>query len=361
MVLALVLSSCAPGLITNRETSHLADSLSSMPYSIVCIIHGDGDYLYHDSNNEEHVADVDALAKVQTVAEQNPQAEVFIFHERPKTHYLLFFPQRDGDCYVYRGGHLIASESYRRNEGTSRFDPEVALYDKFHVDAPSPAARIFLYFGHEIPEFAGTRYDRSYSGLTFTVADLTDGLKRITRDTARFDLAILSTCYNGTPHTIAALAPYARIIVASPENLHLSYFDIGPLEHLETGFRGTSISEFAHVFAQHAFDQLTREVQTAVTVATYDADRAAPYLHYAAGTYDRTLASVASSPTETTPFLQHCDCAADAAYVLPGIHDGVDILFQPAHFGRSRNIPSHSGWECWKQQPISSLFHPLDR
>ena len=229
MVLALVLSSCTPGLIANHEASDRMDHLSPMPYSIVCIIHGDGDYLFHDSNNDEHLADVEALAKMQTVAEQNPQAEVFIFHERPKTHVLLFFPQRDGDCYVYRGGHRIAKESYWRNEGAARFDPEVALYERYHVAESTLARRMFLYFGHEIPEFAGTRYDQSYSSRTFTVADLADGLKRMTRDTARFDLAILSTCYNGTPRTIAALAPYARIIVASPENLHLSYFDISPL------------------------------------------------------------------------------------------------------------------------------------
>ena len=65
--------------------------------------------------------------------------------------------------------------------------------------------RFFLYFGHEIPEFDGAGYDASYADWTFTVHDLAQELKRIKPDSTKFDLIVLSTCFNGTPHSIAAL------------------------------------------------------------------------------------------------------------------------------------------------------------
>ena len=48
-------------------------------YSVIFIIHGDGNYLYHDSRGNAHRADEEALIEATMVAEQNPQAEVFIF------------------------------------------------------------------------------------------------------------------------------------------------------------------------------------------------------------------------------------------------------------------------------------------
>ena len=73
-------------------------------YSIVCVIHGDGDYLYHDTDGNEYAADEEALAAAKRVAQQNPHAEVFIFHQRPRRHFLFLFPLRDGEFYYYRNG-----------------------------------------------------------------------------------------------------------------------------------------------------------------------------------------------------------------------------------------------------------------
>ena len=151
---------------------------------------------------------------------------------------LLFFPLRDGTFYYYRHGRLLAEESYWRDQGQSRFDPEMELYNRFRAEESPELVRLFLYFGHEIPEFGGAGYDASYKNRTFTVDDLADGLKCITRDSTKVDLVVLSTCFSGTPRTIAALAPYARYVIASPDNLHLSYFDLSPFERLDIGLRG---------------------------------------------------------------------------------------------------------------------------
>ena len=103
---------------------------------------------------------------------------------------MLFFPRSDGTIYYYRYGRLIAKESYWRDQGQSRFDPEVGLFRRFHAEEHPQLVRLFLYFGHEIPEFNGAGYDASYQDRTFSVHGLADGLKRITRDSKKIDLFV---------------------------------------------------------------------------------------------------------------------------------------------------------------------------
>jgi hypothetical protein len=312
---------------------------------MIFIIHGDGDYLYHDTSGHAHRADEEALIGAIRVAVKNPQAEVFVFHQKPRKHTLLFFPRRDGKIYYYRHGRLLAEKSYRRNQGSSRFDPEVALYQRFHTEEKPQPMRMFLYFGHEIPEFDGTGYDASYKNRTFTVEDLADVLKRFTYDSTKFDLIVLSTCFNGTPHTITALAPVARTIVASPENLHLSYFDLHPFEQLDVGLRNGNVAVFAKDFTRQAFDRLTEDIQTAITVAVYDVDRVQGYLHSVDSVYNQALTTLKGQKPGS---FEHCDCAEDSAYVLPGMSEGVDVFYRPPRFGRSKHKQIHSGWECWR-------------
>jgi len=353
VVLVLFLFSCSTHPLTQRGTALEEESALPPLYSMVFIIHGDGDYRFHDPSGNAHRADEEALIRATRVAVQNSQAEVFIFHERPRRHTLLFFPRRDGKFYYYRHGRLIATESYWRDQGTFRFDPEVKLFHRFRaVEQPQPV-RVFLYFGHEIPEYDGVGYDASYSHRKFTVHDLAEELKRITPDSTRFDLIVLSTCFNGTPHTIAALAPYARTIVASPDNLHLSYFDLQPFERLDVSLRDGNIAGFAKNFAHRAFERLTEDIQTAVTVAVYDVDRVQGFLHAVDSTYDHTLTTLKGQKPGS---VEHCDCAEDSAYVLSGMSEGVDLFYRPPRFGRSKHKQNHSGWECWRRLK-SSIFY----
>ena len=343
VALALFLSSCSSIPLTRRGTPPGEEGARPPRYSMIFIIHGDGDYLYHDTRGQAFRADEKALSGAIRVAEQNPQAEVFVFHQRPRRHTLLFFPRRDGKIYYYRYGRLLAEKSYRRNQGPSRFDPEVALYRRFRSEEQPRPARMFFYFGHEIPEFGGTGYDASYSHQTFTVHDLADGLKQFTHDSTKYDLIVLSTCFNGTPHTIAALTPYARTIVASPGNLHLSYLDLHPFERLDVGLRNGDVAAFAKDFARQAFDRLTEELQTAVTVAVYDVDRVQEYVQSVDSVYNQTLITLKG---QTPASVERCDCAEDPAYLLPGMSEGIDVFYRPPRFGRSKQKQNHSGWEC---------------
>jgi hypothetical protein len=343
MALGLFLISCSSIPSVQRESSYEEESVPPPRYSIIFIIHGDGNYLYHTGDGKAHRADQKALDSARRVAARNRQAEVFIFHQKPVKRTLLFFPRRDGKMYYYRHGRLYAEESYRRYRGEIRFGPEVKLYHQFRTKEKSQPLRMFLYYGHEIPEFDGTGYDASHSRQSFTIHNLADGLYRFTHDMTRFDLLVLSTCFNGTPYSISALSPYARIIVASPDNLHLSYFAFEPFEWLDIRLRDGEMPEFANNFARQSFEQLKEDIHTTITVAVYDVDRVKGYLNAVSSIYVRSLDRL---KMEKPHYFEYIDCAEDSVYVMSGMSEGIDVFYRPPRFGRSRNKVNHSGWGC---------------
>lgn len=322
----------------------------AVSYSIVCVIHGDGDYLYHDTTGNEYRADEEALAGAIRVAEQNPNGEVFIFHQKPRRHFLFLFPLPDGEFHYYRNGRLFAKESYWRDQDTKHDSPEVGLYRGFRAENRRGVTGMFVYCGQEIPEFGGAGYNRSYPDRPFTVDDFADGLKGFTDDSVRFDLLVLSSCFGGTPYTIGALGSSARYIVASPDNLHLSYFDLRALERLDVGLRDGNMSAFAVRFARQSFDRLTESVQTAVSLAVYDVDRVQGFLSSVEGVYDDMVAAGQGETRSSSATLEHCDCAEIARYVQPTMSDGVEVFYRPARFGRLKDKQNHSGWECWRER-----------
>jgi len=342
VVLAVLLASC-----TTMPPVHDEGQLAESPprYSLVFIIHGDADYSYHDALGNRRRADKEVLSKAQTIAERNPNAEVVIFHQIERRHVLFLIPRRDGRAYYYRNGRLLAQKSYWRDQGESRFDPEERLYEQFGGTKSRPSLRLLLYFGHELPEFNGVGYDASYSKRPVTIHDLAEGVRAIAGDSAKVDLLVLATCFGGTPHTIGALAPYAQYIIASPDNLHLSYFDLEPLAWLDVGSHDGEVSDFADRFARNAFETLASEVQTAVSVVVYDVNGVGDFLDSVGSVYDRTLTAANGMPPAS---VEHCDCADDSMYALPGMSNGLTVLYRAPQFGRTKNKQLHSGWECWR-------------
>jgi len=346
--LIMFLSSCSAGVPVQQESHRVENDTIAVKFSIVFIIHGDGDYLYHDTAGKKYIADEEALASAKRVAGKNPLAEVFIFHQKPGSHFLFFFPIRDGEFYYYKNGQLIANELYWRDQEVSNLDNEVKFYKSFRADSQPERMNMFFYFGHEIPEFAGAGYDASYPDRTFTVHDLASGIEGFASDFTKFDLLVLSTCYGGTPYTIGTLGHYARTIIASPGNLHLSYFDINSLESLDLCLHDGDVPAFADRFARQSFDRLTRDIQTAVSVAVYDVDRVQEYSQSVYTTYENTLNTLSEKKKSFLAAIEHYDCADIPEYVLPTMNRGVNVFYRPALFGRSKSRQNHSGWECWK-------------
>jgi hypothetical protein len=218
----------------------------------------------------------------------------------------------------------------------------------------SPPVRLFFYFGHELPELNIEGYDASYPERRVTVGDLAQGLSTFTGPSGKIDLVVLGTCFGGTPHTIDALAPYARTIVASPEDLHLSYFDLEPLATLDIGPGDHDVAAFADRFARNAFERLTSEVQTAASVVVYDVNATSAFRASVAGAYDRTLTLANGMPASAN----HCDCADDSTYTQSGMSSGLTVLYRAPRFGRMKNDPHHSGWECWHMGEVQRAQNP---
>jgi len=348
--LTVLLCSCSAELPVLREAQQADGGEQATQYSIVCVIHGDGDYLYHDSSGNEYNADEVALAEAQRVALRNPHAEVFIFHQRPRSHFLFFFPLRDGTFYYYRNGRPNAEELYWRDQEQTPFDTEVGLYRRFSAGNQPGKVSLFLYFGHEIPEFDGAGYDASYPDRPLTVQGFARGVGGFREDSSKFDIVVLSTCFGGTPYTIGALGTAARYIIASPDNLHLSYLDLRSLERMDLGFRDVDVHTFARRYARLAFDILKGQILTTVSVAVYDVDRVQKFLRAFLSVYEYTLNSVKSARQASMAAIEHCDCADLPSVVLPAMSDGVDVFYRPPRFGRAKEKQHHSGWECWRER-----------
>ncbi len=314
-------------------------------YSRVFVIHGDGDYHYQDTDGGKHRADEAVLAEARRIASRNPNAEVFIFHQKPRGKLLFLMPRKNGQAYYYRNGRLLEEEAYWRDKGITRFEPEIAIFEELTTTRSHPAATMFFYFGHEIPEFDGAGYDRSYPERSFTVPELVCALHRMRGEADKVDVVVLGTCYSGSPYTIGWLAPYSRYIVASPESLERSYFDLSPLENLAGPW---DPREFSVNFARNAFDRLDSDIQTGVCVAVYDAEAVQGYVDSIDATYSQALSSLNGRSRDT---VKRCDCAGTAEYALPGMQDGVEVLYRAARFGRAKDTPSHSGWSCWSAKP----------
>src|SRR5262245_13980275 len=77
----LIGTSCSTHPPLESDTAPMEDNSPPPSQAIVCIIHGDGDYNFHDSEGREYKADEQALAGMQKVAELNANSEVFIFHQ----------------------------------------------------------------------------------------------------------------------------------------------------------------------------------------------------------------------------------------------------------------------------------------
>jgi hypothetical protein len=205
---------------------------------------------------------------------------------------------------------------------------------------------LFLYFGHEIPEFDGAGYDASYPDRKLTVQGFARGVGGFRGDASKFDIVVLSTCFGGTPHTIGALGTTARYIVASPDNLHLSYLDLRSLERMDLGFRDVDVHSFARRYARMAFDILKGQIQTTVSVAVYDVDRVQKFLRAFQSVLEDTLnsewqqqVSMAAIGTAIVPIFRH-RAAARAMGDVP--------TARRALAGQRETAPFR--WECWRRE-----------
>lgn len=386
VVLAVILAGCqSTAMVPNTESEikGQAQAENEVRYSVIYMIHADSDYLYHDQEGKARQADEKVLDEAQNLGMHAKGGEVFIFHQFPERKILGLFPLKNHKMHYYRNGRLIHSQGYRYLSSDSLFQKEALLYHRFSVSAqqtvpvhsdkhedgvtgrksrdfrqtgriaisldsgndssgsttdPPDDSRIFLYFGHEIPEARGRGYYKSNRDIDVTSRNFAYGVERfLPEEKKKMDLVVLSSCNNGTPQMAGRLDPFTNILLASPQNLHLSHIDTDSLSILETE-PGTEGLKIANALASGTFERLSTFIQTEITLSVYDLKSVSSHIKESVRNVEE------SPPGEYTG--GNVDCADYPEFYQMDYSSGVNTLYQPARFGRDAVKSSHSGWGC---------------
>ena len=322
---------------------HQPDEGTDVSYSVIYYIHADSDYLYHDSDGEPIRENSNVLATAFEVGEAAESGEVFIYYQRRDRKILNLFPRNNSRLFHYRNGQLINRIKYRHRDKKEDFlSTEDQLMNQYRgQNRTANHQNYFIYFGHEIPSGNGKGYHRSLPDIEVNTVTFARGIQNLLKsDTDRFSLVVLSTCNNGTPEMASALIPFTDVMLASPQNLHLSHFDTDKMKLLESEPEILP-SDLARLMAENTFQRLGTDIQTTITLALYDLKDVRAYID--------TLTSFASSIKDMDRFLQFEDNVDCAEFSLPDSErylNGVEAWYSPARFGRQSGQQAHSGWGC---------------
>ena len=322
---------------------NLHENEQDVDYSVIYYIHADSDYLYHNSKGEPITENSKVLSTAFKVAEEALSGEVFIYYQRRERKLLGLFPRRSSRIFHYRHGKLINRIKYRHQDKEEAFlTTEAQLLNEQRAQNRSDDHQnYFLYFGHEIPSENGNGYHQSLPGIDVNIDSFAKGIQNfLLSDVDRFDLIVLSTCNNGTPKMIEQLTPFTDVVLASPQNLHLSHFDSAGLSHLENE-PGTSPTQLARLMAEETYQRLEATVQTTITLALYNIEYVKPYIHNL-----NSLTSEDQASDQSVQFQDNVDCAEIFTFEPETYQQGVETWYKPARFGRQSRLSTHSGWGC---------------
>ncbi len=307
--------------------------LNSPNYALIYVIHGDSDYLYH-KDGKPYKADKEALKEAFEVALNAKKGEVFIFHQQPEKKAFLLFPKKDRTFYHYKNGDLVRMEKY--SPLTGGLETELQFIEK---NIASGIKRVSLfYFGHEIPENYSSAYHRSQPTADFNLDIFSEDLNKLAFS---LDLIALSTCNNGTPEVAYKLSDHSEILIASPQNLHLSYLNTKKVLMMEQDHDISTLA-LADSIANNSFEELSSFIETDVTVSIYDLNTVSHYLEDLIALYSHKNETALSPNTSRS----NMDCS-DLEDVKPVLkNEGVVTYYSPSLFGRRSKKKSHSGWGC---------------
>lgn len=311
-------------------------------YSAIYYIHADGDYLFHQSDGSPVQANEAALDQAREVAKNARSGEIFIFHQKAQTKRFGLFSRNQSEFYHYRNGRLLNRVNYRYTDGyESLLTTESNFYHAYRsrLNAPGHQA-YFFFFGHEIPRDHKRSYHRSQPRVAVTPATFASGLKKFLNEDQNFDLVVLSTCNNATTSMAKNLFPFTDYLLASPQNLHLSYIDIDAMRLLEDT-QVPPVYDVAFEMATNTYNRLSRELHTAVTLTVFDLVKVADYIE----AFDNRI-SAFEETTNPDPYRDNIDCAELPFFISNIYSKGVTSFYRPAKFGMKAGSDIHSGWGC---------------
>lgn len=319
------------------------DKTESIDYSVIYYIHADSDYLFHDAAGEPVRGNRKVLESAHSVAKNAKSGEVFIFYQRPERKFMGLFPRRSSRLYHYTNGKLTGEMKYRHADKSEDFlTTEARLFNHYRNHSREGITQNYLlYFGHEIPEERGAKYHRTLPGIEVNTGSFAAGAQKfLGNDDGRFDLILLSTCNNGTPEMAEHLMDISDLLLASPQNLHLSHIDSESFSMLETD-PGITPKQLADSLAEQTYRRLSSEIQTAITLSVYDFETVQLHrntLHDFTASYQQL--------GRLNPFSDNVDCKQLPFFDDDVLSKGVKTWYKPARFGRRASTDSHSGWGC---------------
>ena len=341
IVVGLFFTGCSHTSELTRE--NISKNGTDVNYSVVYYIHADSDYLYHGPDGQPVRENSKVLATAIEVAEQARSGEVFIFYQRREGKLLGIFPRRNSRFYHFRNGQLSNKVKYRHPDEKEAFlTTEAQLMNQYRADnLGENHQNYFLYFGHEIPLDTGIGYHQSLPGIKVHTESFAKGIQSfLLTDQDRYQLAVLSTCNNGTPAMAKLLIPFTDIMLASPQNLHLSHFDSGSMTLLEKE-PGISPHQLGRSIAENTYTRLEETVHTTLTLALYDFEGVRDYI--------QSLTSITAQnnvPDRSVQFQDNIDCAEIGLLDSKSDRNGVETWYKPTRFGRQSGQSTHSGWGC---------------
>ena len=302
-------------------------------YSLIYLIHGDANYVYH-KNGDRYYADEEALKSALKIGENATSGEVFIFHQKPERKILWLFPKKDREYYHFVNGQLISEGSYSPKNGGFRKESSIYKSASFGLNS----RKMLFYFGHEIPNLEDQHYHSSQPQFDLNTSVFSDEISAFSKN---FDLVTLSTCNNGSPDMMEELSGKTDFVIASPQNLHLSYFSSDKVNLLEKDPE-INTRQIADSLAKDSFEKLASDLQTMVTVGVYNLNQINEYLSELSSIYDRHLQNVSAKPR----FTDNIDCETISRMSNTLNSAGVSIYYKPPAFGRKAGQKTHSGWGC---------------
>lgn len=315
----------------------------AVDYEVIYYIHADSDYLYHDSagnpvRDNQHIQD-----EAIELAEKASSGEYFIFIQNPERKILGLFPRKSSRLYHYKNGELESLIKFRHSDKREDFlTTETDLYHLYRSNTPEGVnQKYILYYGHEIPNGYGEKYHSTLPKIEVNTGSFVAGVQRfLITDDQQFDLMVLSTCNNGSPVMVSKVLPFTRVLLASPQNLHLSHIESESLGLLESN-PGITPYEIAHNMANQAFTRLQSEVQTAITLTLYNFKILREYMDEL-----QTFATSYYTLNKLNQYSDNIDCNINPGFDEQLFSKGLYSRYRPARFGRSSNYITHSGWGC---------------
>lgn len=325
------------GQSPNFESSSI-DS-TQVSYTAIYVIHGDASYLYHDQEGNPLQADEEKVKEAMSVAQQSGQGEVFIFYQKPERKVFGIFPKKDRILLHYRNGELIHRERYSPASSDRSLVTESKLFKKYRFGDNN--RMLFLYFGHEIPHLQEVSYHKSRPDAEFDIENFSTGMRSFLDKESKFDLTVLSTCDNGTPIMAAHVQPISRLLLASPQNLHLSHIDTHSLLALENS-AGLPALSLADMLAQQTYNRLNGFIETEITLSIYDLEE----MSYSLGRLSDKYIQYRSEKSGPSFEQENIDCATLPFWDDEEMTKGIKTFYKSSNFGAYAARSSHSGWGC---------------